>query len=105
MMFQDAVAFNNGVLCHLCAVAQRWDLVFAVSGNNMCTAIHFRAVAHPNIILFVTFQTRVVINLRAVFYKRIIKPGVAVNLRLMNHPTVAQSRAIVDLQFAILFGG
>ena len=97
-MLDDAVSFHHGVLGNLRAVAHGRDGVIVETGYHAGVAVHFGAVAHPDVVEFVTFEDRAVEHFGAVLNKRVIHHRLAVYLCLMHNARSAYRRLAVNLQ-------
>ncbi|MNE60802.1 hypothetical protein D3C80_1559730 [compost metagenome] len=96
-MFYHAVAFHDGVFCHLRAVTKGWNGILFCTRDKLRVAIDFGAITNPHIIKIVAFDQRVIEHLSAMFNKGKIHHRIAVNLRLVHHPRLADGGVIEDL--------
>ena len=98
VMLDDAVAFNHGILRNLRAVAHRRDGIVVETGYHAGVAVDFRAVAHPDVVEFVTLQDRVVEDFGPVFNEGSKAISVGLDAEYRNTYTAS-------LSYTDFFGG
>ena len=103
-MLQQAVAFDHSVLRHLGTVAQGRDSVCFPPGDNPRMAINAGVIADPDVVLFITFQPRMIENFRPVLDKSVFDKRIAVNLCLVNDARCADRGPLINAQDFIVVG-